>query len=261
MYLAIDLWCWVLGIWITPHLAWYLSSLTRGPIRVGVYILFFLGVIIHEFSHLIASLICGVPVEGIEIKWKSGDETAPQEIAPHGSITPGDFRRSSFMQGLMISFSPLFVSTFLLLGCIDIITLIDVHCVIKTFTLFFAISLILTAAPSLQDLNMLIWAISNDILLSLFQFTCYAISLFFSIIFLNFSLLSLPFEFMYYILYFVGSIMLYFIIFYSSKWMGRGIRAIYRILLYRDGFLSNRYRTRRRINSKKAPKEKKSEWW
>ena len=150
MYLAINFWFWVLGIWITSQLVWYLSSLVRGEVRTGLNILFFLGVIVHEFSHLTVSLICGVPIERIEIKWRSPDGFS---VAPHGSITTGDRPHKSFMQGLMISFAPLLVSTFLFFGCIDIITIINTSFFIKIFAIFLAISLILTAAPSKQDLN------------------------------------------------------------------------------------------------------------
>jgi hypothetical protein len=258
MYLAINFWFWVLGIWITSQLVWYLSSLVRGVVRTGLNILFFLGVIVHEFSHLIVSLICGVPVERIEIKWRGSDGFG---VAPHGSIATGDVPHESFMQGLMISFAPLLVSTFLFFGCIDIITIINTSFFIKIFATFLAISLLLTAAPSKQDLNVVAWAISNDILLAFFQAACFGISLLFSITFINFSKFQLPFEFMYYMLYFLVSIIVYFVTFYSLKWTGRGIWKIYRKISHRDDSLSNRSLNRKRIKSKKPPKEKEGEWW
>jgi hypothetical protein len=258
MYLAIDFWYWILGIWIASQVAWYITSLTRGIIHTVLNILLFLGVIVHEFSHLIVSLICGVPVERIKIKWRSSDGF---RVAPHGSITTGNFPHESFMKGLMISFAPLLVSTFLFFGCIDIITIINTSFYIKIFAIIFAISLILTAAPSKQDLNVVAWAISNDSLLALFQATCFGISLFFSITLVNFSKFQLPFEFIYYMLYFLVSIVLYFVIFYSLKWTGLGIWAIYRKLSRRDNSLSNRSLNRKRIKSKKHPKEKEGEWW
>lgn len=258
MYLAIDFWYWVLGIWITSQLAWYLTSLARGVVRTGLNILFFFGVIVHEFSHLIVSVICGVPVERIEIKWRSPDGFA---VAPHGKIATGDNPHESFMQGLMISFAPLLVSTFLFFGCIDIITIINTIFFIKIFAIFLAISLILTAAPSKQDLNVVAWAISNDTMLAFFQAACFGISLLFSITLMNFTKFQLPFEFMYYMLYFLASIVVYFILYYSLKWTGMGIHAIYRKVSRRDNSLSNRNLNRNRIKSKKHPKEKEGEWW
>jgi hypothetical protein len=258
MYLAIDFWYWVLGIWIISQLAWYLTSLARGVVRTSLNILFFLGVIVHEFSHLIVSLICGVPVEQIEIKWRSPDGF---RVAPHGSISTGDVPHRSFMQGLMISFAPLLVSTFLFFGCIDIITIINTNFFIKIFAIVFAISLLLTAAPSKQDLNVVAWAISNDTLLALFQAACFGVSLLFSITLINLSKVQLPFEFMYYMLYFLASIIIYFVSFYSLKWTGMGLLAIYRKIFRRDNSLSNRSLNRKRIKSKKHPKEKEGEWW
>jgi hypothetical protein len=258
MYLAIDFWYWVLGIWITSQLVWYLFSFTRGVIRACLNILFFLGVIVHEFSHLFFSLIFGVPVERIEIKWRNPNGFG---VAPHGKIATGDNPHESFMQGLMISFAPLLMSTFLFFGCIDIITIINTSFFIKIFAIFLAISLILTAAPSKQDLNAVAWAISNDTILAFFQAACFGISLLFSITLINFSKIQLPFEFIYYMLYFLASFIIYFILFYSLKWTGMGIRAIYRKVSRRDNSLSNRSLNRKRIKSKKNPKEKKGEWW
>ena len=258
MYLAIDFWYWFITIWITSQLAWYLYSFARGLVRTGLNILFFLGVIIHEFSHLIVSLIVGIPVERIEIKWRSTDGF---RVAPHGSITTADVPHESFMQGLMISFAPLLVSTFLFFGCIDIITIINTSFLIKIIAIFLAISLLLTAAPSKQDLNIIAWAISNDILLASFQAACFGISLFISITFINISEFQLPFEFLYYALYLIGSVVFYFLIYYSFKWTGRGIRFFYRKILHKDDSLSNRSLTRKRIKSKKPPKEKEGEWW
>jgi hypothetical protein len=258
MYLAINFWYWVLGIWIISQMVWYLSSLTRGVVRTGLNILFFLGVIVHEFSHLIASLVCGIPVERIEIKWRSYDGF---RVAPHGSITTADEPHESFMQGLMISFAPLLVSTFIFFGCIDVITIINTSFFIKIFAIFLAISLLLTAAPSKQDLNVITWAISNDTLLAFSQATCFGISLLLSITLVNFSKIQLPFEFMYYALYFLASIVVYFVLFYSLKWTRRGIWAIYRKISHRNNSLSNRSLSRKRIKSKKPPKEKEGEWW
>ncbi len=258
MYLAIDFWYWVLGIWIVSQLSWYLYSFARGVFRACLNILFFLGVIVHEFSHFIVSLICGVPVERIEIRWRSSNGFS---IGPHGSIATGDFPHRSFMKGLMISFAPLLMSTFLLFGCIDIISVIKTSFFIKILAIIFAISLLLTAAPSKQDLNVVVLAVSNDTLLAFFQAACFGISLLFSITLINFSKFQLPFEFMYYILYFLASIVVYFVIFYSLKWTGMGIWTIYRKLSRRDNSLSNRSLNRKRIKSKKHPKEKEGEWW
>ena len=258
MYLAIDFWYWVLGIWITSQLVWYLYSFARGVVRACLNILFFMGVIVHEFSHLIVSMICGVPVERIEIRWRSSNGFS---IGPHGSISTGDFPHRSFMKGLMISFAPLLVSTFLFFGCIDIITILNTSFFIKIFAIVFAISLLLTAAPSKKDLNVVAFAVSNDTLLAFFQAACFGISLLFSITLVNFSKFQLPFEFMYYGLYFLTSIAVYFVIFFSLKWTGMGFMAIYRKIFHRDNSLSNRSLTRKRIKSKSSPKEKEGEWW
>lgn len=258
MYLAIDFWYWVLGIWIISQLVWYLYSFARGTVRACLNILFFLGVIVHEFSHLIVSLICGVPVERIEIRWRSYNGYS---ISPRGSITTGDIPHRSFMKGLMISFAPLLMSTFLFFGCIDIITVIKTSFFIKIFAIVFAVSLLLTAAPSKQDLNVVALAVSNDTLLAFFQVACFGISLLLSITLINFSKFQLPFEFMYYVLYFLASIAIYFVIFYSLKWTGRGIWSIYRKISHRDNSLSNRSLSRKKIKSKKPPKEREGEWW
>jgi hypothetical protein len=259
MYLAIDFWYWILIIWVASYVLFHLYGYyARGIIRAVLNVCAFIGVIVHEFSHLIVTVLCGLPVEQLEIRWRHPQVNV---IAPHGSVRQGDFPRRTFMKGFMICFAPLLVSTFLIFACIDILTLIETAWYINIGTLFFIGSVVLGAAPSKADLSNIGLAIANDPILGLSQATCYGISVFIGIQFINLSKLVLPFEFMYYALYFFASIMIYFIIFYSLKWTGMGIRAIYRKVARRDNELSNRSLKRRRIKSKKPPKEKEGEWW
>ena len=105
------------------------------------------------------------------------------------------------------------------------------------------------------------YSFANDPVLGFSQASCYGLSVFIGIRFINLSGLILPFEFMYYALYFLASIVIYFIIFHTLKWTGMGIRAIYRKISHRDNSLSNRSLSRKRIKSKKPSKEKEGEWW
>ena len=259
MYLAIDFWYWILGIWLISYVVYHLYGYyARGIGRAVLNVLAFLGVIVHEFSHLIVTILCGLPVEQLEIRWRHPQANV---IAPNGSIATGDFPHRSFIKGFMICFAPLLVSTFLIFGCIDIIFTIETAWYIKTGTICFGVSLLLGAAPSKTDLSNFGYSFANDPVLGFSQASCYGLSVFIGIRFINLSGLILPFEFMYYALYFLASIVIYFIIFHTLKWTGMGIRAIYRKISHRDNSLSNRSLSRKRIKSKKPSKEKEGEWW
>jgi hypothetical protein len=259
MYLAIDFWYWILGVWLVSYVVFHLYGYySRGLGRAILNVLAFFGVIVHEFSHLLVTIICGLPVEQLKIRWRHPPTNI---VLPNGSVATGDFPHRSFIKGFMICFAPLLVSTFLIFGCLDIIFTIETAWYIKIATICFGVSLVLGASPSKADLSNLGYSIANDPVLGLTQASCYGLSVYIGIRFIDLSRLLLPFEFMYYILYFFSSIIIYFIIYYSLKWTGMGIRAMYRKVSHRDNSLSNRSLNRKRIKSKKHPKEKEEEWW
>jgi len=258
MYSASDFWYWVLGVWLVSYIAFHLySRYASGIWRALLNIAFFVGVIVHEFSHLIVTLLCGLPVESLNIRLMDPNTGL---ISPHGAVGTDDFPHRSFIKGFMICFAPLLVSTFLLFGCIDIFFLIETAWFIKGCVVFFGISLVLGASPSNGDLSNLGHSMVNDPVLGLAQALCYGLSVYIGIQFINFSMLALPFEFLYYALYFLASLVVYFVIFFSVKWTGLGMRAIYR-KLSRNSILSTKSLTRKRIKSKKPPKEEEGEWW
>ena len=258
MYSASDFWFWVLGVWLVSYIVFYLYALyARGIIRGILNVAFFIGVIVHEFSHLIVTVLCGLPVERLEIRFR---DPHIHVVSPSGAVSTGDFPHRSFIKGFMICFAPLLVSTFLIFGCIDIFFLVETEWFINLGVFFFGVSLVLGAAPSKGDLSNILHSIANDPVLGLAQASCYGLSVYIGIQFINFSGLVLPFEFMYYALYFFASIVVYLVIFFSVKWTGMGIRAIYR-KLSRNKILSTRSLMRKRIKSKKPPKEEEGEWW
>ena len=259
MYLAINFWYWVLGVWLVSYIAfqaygYYSSGIWRARLNMAA----FLGVIVHEFSHLIVTLLCRLPVQALEIRWR---HPKTNWIAPNGAVGTGDFSHRSFIKGFMICFAPLLVSTFLIFGCMDILFTIETTWFIQAGAIFFIVSLVLGAAPSQKDLSNLAHSVANDPFLGLAQASCYGLSVYIGVRFVDFSSLTLPFEFMYYALYFLASIVVYFMIFFSVKWTTRGIRAIYRKLSSGDTVSSNKSLTRKRIKSKTDPRENEGEWW
>ena len=258
MYSASDFWYWVLGVWFVSYIMFRLySRYSSGIWRALLNVTFFFGVIVHEFSHLIVAILCGLPIESLKIRFRIPQTSM---IAPHGSVKAGDFPHRSFIKGFMICFAPLLVSTFLIFGCMDIIFTIETAWFIKAAAIFLGISLVLGASPSKPDISTVAYSIANDPALGIAQASCYGFSVYLGIRFIDFSGLALPFEFMYYALYFLTSIVIYLVIFFSVKWTGMGIRAIYR-KLSRNTILSTRSLTRKRIKPKKSPKEEEGEWW
>ncbi|MFX1398303.1 MAG: hypothetical protein ACFFAS_14830 [Promethearchaeota archaeon] len=144
------------------------------PSRLKNFLMAFLffGVIIHELSHVLASLLVGLKVKEVNIKWKN-ERTS--EASPHGSVRLD--QRGSFLQELVVSFAPLFLSTWLFFTLLDIALnaiLPDLPRMLAGFACF---SLLLGAAPSWQDIMLVGKYFKNDVRYSIYQIVLLSLSI------------------------------------------------------------------------------------
>lgn len=252
MYLSISIWLWFLGIWVVSELTLSVLGRSRGLIRGIVNIIFFLGVFVHEFSHLIFCFIFRVPTNGMKFQFIDRERGM---VNPAGSVTLAEGPRISMMQALMIGIAPLFISTFLFMGCLDLIFTFETTFEVQVFVVILAISLILTAAPSRVDVSNILKAAAGDSLQSFLQFLYVVASLLISINILDLSGLVLPLEVLYYVSYFALTIIIYSII----VLLVRILRATFRLVFPADNF-SSRQIQRKRHKPKKPPKHEEGSW-
>ncbi|MBY9017892.1 MAG: DUF3267 domain-containing protein [Candidatus Lokiarchaeota archaeon] len=252
MYLSINIWLWFLGIWVASRVTLSVLSRSRGLIRGIVNILFFFGVFVHEFSHLMFCFIFRVPTNGMKFQFIDREEGV---VKPQGAVNVSEFSRMSMMQALMVGIAPLFVSTFLFMGCLDVIFTFETTFEVQIFIVIFAISLVLTAAPSWVDISNIFEAAAGEPLQSFLQFIYVVISLFISITILDLSDLILPIEVLYYVSYFALTIIIYSIIILLI----RMIRASFRHVFPSDNHSSKQIQ-RKRHKPKKPPKHEEGSW-
>lgn len=184
-------------------------------IRKMLMVIFFLGVVVHEISHAIASLLVGLKVDGVSIRWKSEEN---HQASPHGSVRVDP--RRSFLQQVVVSFAPLLVSTWLFFYLLDVAlndTLPDLLTLLAGLACF---SLLLGAAPSHQDIVLVGTYFKKDVKYSLYQITLLSFSV--AIVWLVCFFYEVAFlEFVYYLI--VGAV------YYVFKYLLEAILLIARI--------------------------------
>jgi len=192
----------------------YIRNRQIGPFRTILNILSFVGVFVHEISHLILDIAFGMKVERFSVKYR--DRTT-RRVAPNGAVAVKDFHRYSLMQVIMGSIAPLFVSTLLFMFCLDVIFLLNSNPWINVVTGFFAISLLIGSRPSTQDFRLIKLAFSNNPRYSFYQLFLVMISIVIVWFYIDFSFLILPYDVIYYILFFSIIVLLYFVLKYSMR--------------------------------------------
>ena len=236
--------------------SWYRRVHTPG-FKVVFNVLFFIGVFVHEMAHYTIGSLFGIKKRNFKVKYRSSDKT---RVSPHGSVSNPEFERNSFLQTFVSSFAPLFVSTFLFLFCLDIIFRIQTELWIKIVALVFSISLFIGSEPSGQDVKLVGRTFKRNPNYSLFQIFLLVISWMFVWIFVDLYFISLPFEVLYYIEYFIIVALFYYCLKLSFWLLGKilkGIRSAYG----KSTISSPKFLTRkRRFKEFKKQKEKEAQW-
>jgi hypothetical protein len=151
------------GSWIASSLVRMILNKSNFIVSKIVYILTFIGVAVHEFSHYIANLIVGLKPGKIKIKWKSEHSGA---IAPHGSVA---WKLRSFIQAIIICLAPLYISTWLIFLTFLSMLNPDFHILFRIISGILCISLFIGASPSAVDFGLIFKTFSFDVFYSLYQ--------------------------------------------------------------------------------------------
>lgn len=166
-----------------------------GPFKPIALRLFFIGVIFHELSHTLMSIVVGRFPDHFEVKWR--DEESRAKRSPHGSI---DLEKPpSFLQALVIALGPLYISTwliFLLLFQVILNPIFDP--IIKTIAIFLCLSLLITASPSTGDLQYVSYSFRNAPVYFFYQIFLVALSILILWVFLVFTHITFFLDVFYY---------------------------------------------------------------
>ena len=218
----IELYLWLLAILGVSSITTSLYTHTHTPgIRTIFDILRFVGVVVHELAHYTLGILFGVKVGKIKVKYRS--EQGPG-VAPHGSVGDPEFHRNSFIQSFMMSFAPLFVSTFLFMFCLDIIFHIQTEIWIKVMAMVFCVSLLMGSNPSGQDVRCVGLSFKINPRYSIYQIFLVLISGILVWAFIDLSFMFLPFEVLYYIMYFIYLALFYFLFKFGFWTIHKGCR-------------------------------------
>jgi hypothetical protein len=234
--------------------SWYRHAHTPS-LKTFLHVLAFAGVLVHEVAHYTLCVLFGVKTGKLKVKYRSEDRT---RVAPHGSVGLPEFERNSLLQTFVISVAPLFVSTFLFLFCLDVIFNLQTNPWVNVIASVFCVSLFIGSEPSGQDMKVIGKTFRRDPRYSIYQIALVVASGLIVWIFVDLYFVSLPFEVLYYIEYFLFVVLGYFVlkivvsIFVSSFRALRGYR-----------FPSIRLLTRKRRFKMFAPRklqEKEAQW-
>jgi hypothetical protein len=191
---------WFVVIFILSALMISVYCHVRTPeVKFVLDIVLFIGVVVHELAHAGAILCVGVVPRGFSIRYRNPYGRS----SPHGRVTykKSDDLKLTFMQGLLVSLAPLFVSTFTFLFMLDVVFNTDVSDMAKILATVIMVSVVFGSYPSRVDLKGLRGNFNNRPLYSLYQVGLVAISIFMVVVFIDLTFLIFPFEVMYYIAY------------------------------------------------------------
>lgn len=235
---------------IISYLVWTILMRTRkklGPFKYIVNGIALIGVIVHEFSHFLVCKLLGVPTDSIKIKLLDEDT---RQVKPHGYVSLKKDKKMSFMQGFMVAFAPLYISTWLFFWSLTILLTPSFDDFIRVLAAFFCASLMMGAAPSHQDLATMTTTFRSDPRYSMYQiFLVFmsGISVWLAFAYYN---IVLPFDFLYFII--IG------VIYYVFYFLFKGINKLFYISRSKRPKTSGRIRlgpfTRRRFKPAKPHK-------
>ncbi|MFX0134603.1 MAG: hypothetical protein ACFFDN_13265 [Candidatus Hodarchaeota archaeon] len=167
-----------------------------GPFKPIAMRLFFIGVIFHELSHALVSIVVGRIPDHFKIKWR--DEKSGSERSPHGSINFD--KPPSFLQAAIIAIGPLIISTWLIFLLFFQVVLNSIfNPIIKTIAVFLCLSLLITASPSTGDLRYISYSFRNAPAYSCYQIFLIGFSILIFWLFLIITHITFFLDFFYYI--------------------------------------------------------------
>ena len=254
----IDLYLWLVAMLLASIVTQTLYRRTRTPgFKFFFNVVVFVGVFVHELAHYTLGVIFGAKRGKFRVEYRSGDKT---RVAPHGSVGNPEFDRHSFVQTFVIGFAPLFMSTFLFMFCLDVIFRVQTEAWVKIVAIVFCVSLFVGSEPSGQDIKLIGITFNKDPNYSLYQIFLVLLSGILVWLFVDLYFISLPFEVLYYIEYFLFLAVFYYGLKLSLWTIYKLFKAI-RKQFGKTKVSSPKSLTRRRRFKKfKDPEEREAQW-
>ena len=216
----LDMLCWLGFMTVCSLMFGYLVRRDLGPFKTILLILGIFGLLIHEISHVLFSVLTGVRVNGFRISIKS---KSTGRLAPSGAVAVDENR--SFMQQVMIAIAPLIVQTWMFLFCLDLIIAPGMDPLVIIVLSFLIVSLFIGANPSSQDLRGIPHYFTQNLRgtrYSWFQLMVAIISFLITLVFIDFSWMLVPYEVMIYMMQFF----MMFLMYYFIKYFFLGLRKL-----------------------------------
>ena len=206
------------------------------------HLLFFVGVIVHEFSHRIMCLITGVPAYNTRVKYRADNSS---RAAPHGSVSLIQPFQISFTQVFLISFAPLLIGTWIIYFLLQVVLSTSFNPIFRIISVFCILSILLTLSPSQSDLAGIKLGYQNDPQHSQYQIFLIIISFLISWALVEIYNIILPYEFFYYFLI----VFFYIVLKYSLI----STRILLNKIKYRNGRIPSSLRRRKLIRKRFRP--------
>jgi hypothetical protein len=220
-------------------------------------VLAFVGIFVHEMAHFIISNLFGVKTGRVKVKYFRDDKMG---IAPHGSVAIPEFERNSFIQTFVISVAPLIICTFLFLFCIDIVYNIRTEPWIDVMAMFFIVSLFIGSEPSGQDMRLIGLTFKKDPKYSLYQIFLVVVSGLIVSFFVDLYFISLPFEVLYYVEYFIFVALFYYCLKFVFWTLSKAIGVFSSKFINLNASNSKLLTRKRRFKEFRKQKEKEAQW-
>jgi hypothetical protein len=136
----------------------FVMSRKLGPYKTPLFILGFIGVFIHELSHLLMNFLCNVPTSHFRVKYR--DEY--QRANPHGSVGFKERTRLTFLQAVVVGLAPLYICTWLCLFFLGLMLEPVLKPLFRIISALLFLSIFIGAAPSNTDLRNILSAFKQN---------------------------------------------------------------------------------------------------
>ena len=149
-----------------------------GPFHYIITAILIVGIVIHEFFHIIMCVITGTPIKSIKlIDIKKNEETPNyKRYNFNGEVRIKEGEKITFLQALLVGIAPLIFSFWLCFLLLDFV----VHPrdeISFSLSIFIILSIMISAAPSSRDLKNIPDSFMNNLEYSFYQIILLTISI------------------------------------------------------------------------------------
>ena len=175
-----------------------------------------IGIVIHELTHVLMCLISRTPIKHIVLVEKVNRIGGRKgEFNYGGKVLLDDISKITFLQALLVSLAPIYVSFWLFFLLLEQILLMKLDVLLFYLSIFIMVSIFLASAPSFADISMIPKTFMNNPTYSLYQTLLLGLS------FGTIWLISTIYQIVYFHELIIYSMI--FLTYYIIKYISRGI--------------------------------------